>query len=120
MKRVKWALFLVFAILCFTGGILVDRALIDSSDTAEKTGESEEENRPICKNVLRPNFVLPASGMFLNDQPVEPISRSRAEELFAQALETTNFQKRAELLRQVAVGIPEEHCQDSYPWPNGL
>jgi hypothetical protein len=116
MKRIKWVLFLIFAILCFTGGILVDRALVGPGEAAANPAESLKEDRPVCKNVLRPNFVLPSDGLFFNSAYDKPITRSKAEELFQQALETTNFNKRAELLRQVAMGIPKDDLQEALEW----
>ena len=116
MKRIKWALFFVFAILCFTGGILVDRALVGPEEASAKPLESAEEDRPVCKNVLRPNFVLPSDGLFFNQAYDKPITRAKADELFTEALETTNFNKRAELLRQVAMGIPKDDLQEALEW----
>jgi hypothetical protein len=78
MKKLKWAFFLVFTILCFTGGVLADRALVGFGEMQEKTWSSDEDSRPVCRNVLRPNFILPVAGMLFNQAPAEALSRSRA------------------------------------------
>ncbi len=116
MKPLRRALFLVFAMLCFTGGVLADRALVGSDEVEATSGSVEEQEQPARRNVVRPNLLLPVAGMLFNQEKSRPLSRARAEELFAMALETSNFQKRAELLTQVSAGIGDDFLREALDW----